>query len=102
MREIKLKTVILTNSQLQGFKFNYRNELLQVIEIIPQGITLPEMTIAIKVQTLLQKAKDDSTIKLDDSEWAWLCKRVMENQWRVIAPEIVTFAEEIKNARVIE
>lgn len=101
MKRIHLKTVKLTNSQLpDNFEFEYKKELLQIIEIVPEGITTSQMASALKIQKKLQNAVD--SIYLEDADWQWLNSKMAAHKWRLIAPEVVEFVESIARAKTEE
>lgn len=97
MKRIHLKTVKLTNSQLpEDFEFDYKRELLQIIEIVPEGITTSQMASALKVQEKLRNA--DKSFYLEDADWEWLKGKVTAHKWRFIAAEIIDFQKAITEA----
>jgi len=97
MKRIHLKTVKLTNSQLpEDFEFDYKRELLQIIEIVPEGITTSQMASALKVQEKLRNA--DKSFYLEDADWEWLKNKVTAHKWRFIAAEILDFQKAISDA----
>jgi len=97
MKRIFLTSVKLTNSQLpEEFEFDYKKELLQIIEIIPEGVTTSQMASALKVQGKLRNAHE--SVFLEDAEWEFLKSKVANHKWRFIAPEIVEFEKAITEA----
>jgi len=101
MKRIFLKTVSLSNSQLPAdFEFDYRKELLQIIEVVPEGVTVSAMAAALKVQKALTNAIE--SVWLEDADWDWLKGKVLANKWRFIAPEIVDFEKAITEAETAE
>ena len=98
MKRIHLKTVTLTNTQLpEGFKFEYKKELLQIIEIVPEGVTTSQMASALKIQDKLRNA--EHSIYLEDADWQWLNSKVAAHKWRLVAKEVVEFVQSIADAK---
>lgn len=97
MKRIILKTVKLTNSQLpEDFEFDYKKELLQIIEIVPEGVTTSQMASALKIQAKLRNANE--SFYLEDADWQWLNSKVAAHKWRLIASEIIDFVKAISDA----
>jgi hypothetical protein len=102
MKIIPLKKVTLSNSQVEGFEFNYRKELLQIIEISAEGMTVSQMGSALKIQKGLQSVSDEGALFLEDADQEWLKGRMVANKWRFVAPEIQDFHDEVCNAKDAE
>jgi hypothetical protein len=101
MKRIFFKTVGLSNSQLPAeFEFDYRKELLQIIEIVPEGLTVSAMSSALKVQKALSNAIE--SVYLEDADWEWLKGKVQVHKWRFVASEIVDFEKAITEAETAE
>lgn len=97
MKRIFLKTVKLTNSSIpEGFEFDYKKELLQIVEVLPEGATVSQMASALKVQAKLNNAHE--SFYLEDADWKWLCDKVSGNKWRFVAPELADFEKAITEA----
>jgi hypothetical protein len=97
MKRIRLKTVPLSNSTLpDGFEFDYKKELLQITEILPEGATISQMSSALKIQKALKNANE--SLYLEDADWQWLKDKVTGNKWRIVAPELVDFEKAITEA----
>ena len=97
MKRIFLKTVTLSNSNIpDGFEFDYKKELLQIIEVLPEGATISQMSSALKVQAILKNASQ--SFYLEDADWEWLKNKVTANKWRIVAPELVDFEKAITEA----
>jgi len=103
MKSFKLQKRTLTNSQLtENFEFNDKRELLQIVELSAEGLTVGAMKSALKVQAALSGVSDEGRVYLEDADHEWLKDKVENHRWRLIAPEIVHFVEGIKNAKEAE
>lgn len=97
MKRIFLKTVKLTNSSIpEGFEFDYKKELLQIVEVLPEGATVSQMASALKVQAALKNAHE--SFYLEDADHQWLADKVKANKWRLVAPELAEFEKAITEA----
>lgn len=104
MKAIKLQkaTLSITQEPLQDFEFNYRRELLQIVEIQAEGVTVGQMASALKVQKALKSVSDEGTLFLEDADHEWLKGKVQANKWRFVAPEILDFHNAVCNAKDAE
>lgn len=103
MRSIRLKEVPVKSSQVQttsqeGFILKYREEYLRMVEIHPEGITVPQMKSAIRVIDALQKAGTDSLLVLEDADWEYLKTRAENHKFGLAAAELVEMVEAVTNA----
>lgn len=99
MRSIKLQKTRLTNSQVpEDFEFNYRKELLRLVEILPEGAAITAMKEALKAQEILSSASDEATIFFEDSTWEFVRAKVNAEKWRFVAKELVAFNNAINDA----
>jgi len=102
MKSFQLKKTILTNSQTDGFELNYRREFLQLVEVIPEGITISQMGTAIKVAEKLRHASDEGKVFLEDAEHEYLLNRLKNNKWKLVGPEIVEMVKVVEDATTEE
>lgn len=102
MRQIELKIcTINSGSRFVGAELNYKKEYLQILEMAPEGITVPEMARLIRVIDRLQKAPEVGSVSLEDADWETLKARVEAAKFQVVASEIVEMVENVTNAKSV-
>lgn len=103
MKQVKLKTVVLTNSQLTpGTELDYKREFLRLVEVIPEGATISEMGDLIKIADKLRGLDSDGTLYLEDSEHETLKRKLSIAKFTIIAPEVVEMVNSVNNAVSVE
>lgn len=90
MRSIKLIETTVTSSQVpDGFKLNYKMELLRMCELIPEGISFAQMNSGLRVVAKLNEGKVGDTIYLEDADYLWLKGRAEKQTYTLLCPEIM-------------
>lgn len=97
MRHLKLKEIQL--SQFSGL-LDYRAELLGICSVSDAGVTVDEIPLYLALARKLQAAEDE--VELTDMEHTLLVNRLRSHRWRVIAPEILQFSQDVVSAPEIE
>lgn len=98
MKTIKLLQTPITNTQAPAdFILDYRREFLRLVEISPEGLTVSQMDIAVKVARKLQ---DYGAVEifLEDAEWEHLLSRLKAARFNLIAPEIIDMLRSVESA----
>ena len=98
MKKIPLLTVTISNHSVpDGFRLSYRNEFLQLVETVPEGIKISEMAALLGIVEKLNDLNSDSMI-LTDNEWTILQDRLKAAKFTIVAPEIVAMVAAVENA----
>ncbi|OQB32251.1 MAG: hypothetical protein BWY07_02010 [Candidatus Hydrogenedentes bacterium ADurb.Bin170] len=105
-RKITLRSIqIKSNAEIlkarPGQNLDYRVELLQLISLFPDGITIDEM----KQYERMHKILRDSTARyliLDESEYTLLLSRLRSATFKFYADELLRFVADIEKAEQIE
>lgn len=97
MKQFKLKVVAIAGDP-DGRLLNYREALLALVRVFPDGITIAEMSDAIGVARKLRAAGDLDTILLENAEHAYLVARLAANRFTIAAEEIVEMSETLSKA----
>ena len=98
MKKITLIQTQITNTQAPAdFVLDYRREFLRLIEISPEGMTISQMDLAIKIARKLQDYGSHE-ICLEDAEWEYLLARLKTARFNLVAPEIVEMARAVESA----
>lgn len=99
MKVINLKVVPMLHSSLPSdFILNYKNEYLRLLDVVPEGVTVVELADLVAVINKLKASNDEDTLKLQESEWNALKKRVESTKFNLIAPEILQMCQAVINA----
>lgn len=102
MKRIKLiKTEIRNTRVPKDFVLDYRTEFLTMIETVPEGMTVSQMGVAIKIADKLHNPDRDH-IYLEDAEWEYLRSKASSWKFGIIAPEIVAMVAAVENAETVE
>jgi hypothetical protein len=98
MKKIILLQTQITNTQAPAdFVLDYRREFLRLIEISPEGMTISQMDMAVKVARKLQD-HGELEILLEDAEWEYLLGRLRAARFNLIAPEIIDMLRAVEGA----
>jgi hypothetical protein len=99
MKLIKLIQTEITNTQAPvDFLLDYRREFLRLVEIAPEGLTVTQMDVAIKLARKLHNY-GDWEILLEDAEWEYLLNRLKSARFNLVAPEIVEMVKSVEQAQ---
>lgn len=99
MRVIDLKVVPMSHPSLpDDFTLNYKNEYLRLLDVVPEGVTVVELADLVAVISKLKASNDEGTLKLEESEWSAIKKRVESAKFNLIAPEILHMCQAVINA----
>lgn len=99
MKKIKLIKTGITNSQVpEDFELDYKKEFSRIIEIVPEGCTVSQMTTAIKVAGKLANTPAGEDLILEDAEAEFLANKLKSAKFAFIAPELVTMVEAVEKA----
>lgn len=99
MKKIPLLTVSISNNSVSGeFRLSYRQEFLQVLETIPEGVTVSQMSNLLQIVKKFNDVEGDF-LYLTDSEWTTLRDRLASAKFTIVAPEIVAMVEAVQNAK---
>ena len=96
MKKIILKTVKMDNNS----DFEYRDELINILRVAPQGMDLVEMENALRCIAAVNQAKSDEVL-LEDADHKFLSSRVDAHRWRFADTAIVQFIKDIKGAEPV-
>lgn len=99
MRRIELKEVAITNTHAPEFKLNYRNEFLQACEISPEGLTIAEMGVVVKIADKLRSIENGSVLALEEAEYEWLTAQMKRRRFSIICEELITMVSELAGAQ---
>lgn len=98
MKRIKLIKTEISNTQAPpDFILDYRREFLRLVELAPEGLTVSQMDVAIKVARKLFRSETEE-ILLEDAEWKYLLDRLKSARFNLVAPEIVEMVKSVEQA----
>ncbi len=97
MKKLNLQKIQL--SQFSGL-LDYRAELLGICCVSDVGVTVDEIPLYLALARKLKAAENE--VELTDMEHALLVNRLRSHRWRVIAPEILQFCQDVVSAPEIE
>lgn len=97
MKQFRLKVVPITGDP-DGRLLNYREQLLALVRVFPEGISIAEMGDAISVARKLRAAGDVDTVLFENAEHTYLVARLAANRFTIAAEEIVAMSQELSAA----
>ena len=99
MKRIRLIKTEISNTQAPpDFLLDYRKEFLRLVELAPEGLTVSQMDVAIKVARKLWDCGNPE-ILLEDAEWQYLLDRLKSARFNLVAPEIVEMVRSVEQAQ---
>lgn len=99
MKKIKLIKTAITNSQVpDDFELDYKKEYSRIVEVVPEGCTVSQMAMAIKVASKLASTPPGEDLILEDAEAEFLANKLKAAKFAFVAPELVTMVEAVEKA----
>lgn len=99
MKKIKLIKTKITNSQVpDDFELDYKKEFCRIVEVVPEGCTVSQMAMAIKVAGKLSSTPAGENLILEDAEAEFLSNKLKSAKFAFVAPELVTMVEAVEKA----
>jgi len=92
--KFELKKIQL--AQYPAVSLDYRAELLRLCQIAEEGVRAAELPVYLELATRLQG--DATEIVLSAEQHSLLLKRLLEQRWNLIVPEILEFLREFAEA----
>lgn len=92
MKQIELKVVEGEN----GLKVDYKDLIINIAKIHPQGITVADMEKAVRVITAARKA--NGVLKLEDADWETLKTYLSVYPFQIVDEALIQFKNDIHNA----
>lgn len=90
MKNIKLEVKSVSLPSLASdFTLSYKNEYLRLLDMVPEGVTVVELTDLVNVINKLKAIDDYGILMLQDSEWLALKKRIESAKFNLVAPEVL-------------
>lgn len=89
-----MKTVSIENVD----NFNARMILMEMLKIAPQGINISDMRKRVRVLDVLDKAKDNTQIELEDADYDTLRDVINSGTYSVATPEILKILDNVLKA----
>jgi|SRR5262245_20133887 len=99
MRQIELKTITIAD-RTEGMpdSLDYRDQLLQLLRIPAQGLTIDQMEVPLRIIRKLRAS--NGAVTLEEDEYKFLLELLNSTQFRIVAPEIVEMRDALKAAPV--
>jgi hypothetical protein len=85
-------------------KFAYRENIEGILSQPPDpraGVKVVEIRKAIKILDALEAVEDGKPLILEDDQWSYLDSRVENTDWPFALPAVITFTDDIHNAKAI-
>lgn len=102
MKKIKLIKTKVTNAFLSekepDFELDYKKEYSRIVEVVPEGCTVSQMAMAIKVAGKLASTPPGENLILEDAECEFLAGKLKQAKFAFVAPELVTMVEAVEKA----
>jgi hypothetical protein len=97
MRQIELKTVEL-EEKFAGLpdRLDYREQLLQLLKIPVEGLTIDAMELPLRILSKLRQA--NGSVRLEEAEFKYLLDTLNAMQFRYVFPELVAMRDAVRDA----
>lgn len=95
MRSIDLK--IVTVETVNGpITIDYRRQFISLLEYVPEGATVLELSLLVSVAQKLNRASD--VVTLDESEWTVLKQRLEATKFNIVNQGVLDMVRAILDA----
>lgn len=98
MKSIQLKTFQLAITGMSPVTISYRREFLNMLEVIPEGLTIAQMGDMIKIIDKLRALTDEDILRLEPTEWEALKTRVTQAKFSFVSADLVAMVNAVLEA----